>query len=529
MIVSCDNCGARYKLEKSKIAGRGAKITCPRCRNVFVVYKDGGADSQTAPPASVSAPPSASLSGLPHTTASASLDEAAEAPAPKPAPSPQVDVHSLDFRRVGVHTWKVKVKIGLVYDFSDFRTLSKYIAEGRVTGTDRISHDGSNWTEIGTIPNLEVHFVETWYRLDAEQKAAAAQEAADADLEPEGDFEDDEPTNIIGMTGANPNPAAAAVSLASFSTSAAPRILPTGDGDLASATAAALADESGPAATPETKNPDPEGSPRFVDPFAKRKRERRTARKTSSSTSSARAPAPRPASDEGGSKSPLWVVGAVALAAAGIWYFFLRTPDVVVPPPRTAVTQPPPGPTATDRKDLQDELREELENVEGPGLDEEPEADPWEVAAEPELRPVVPKEVRDRRQANAPSPTPSSGGGQATTARDHEAVGDSAARNGSWSQAASAYRLAAEQDPRNAVYNGKLGMALKKSGDTSGAMSALTIAAKGGYSVAWRELGDLSAQQGDTAGAVGYYQSYLRTSPRDAAEVQQKIDRANGG
>ena len=44
MIVTCDHCGARYKLDESRISGRGAKITCPRCKHVFVVYREQEAE-----------------------------------------------------------------------------------------------------------------------------------------------------------------------------------------------------------------------------------------------------------------------------------------------------------------------------------------------------------------------------------------------------------------------------------------------------------------------------------------------------
>ena len=38
MIVSCPSCSARYKFDEEKLKGRrAAKITCPRCRHVFVV------------------------------------------------------------------------------------------------------------------------------------------------------------------------------------------------------------------------------------------------------------------------------------------------------------------------------------------------------------------------------------------------------------------------------------------------------------------------------------------------------------
>ncbi|MFN7143265.1 MAG: zinc-ribbon domain-containing protein, partial [Myxococcota bacterium] len=54
MIVTCESCKSRYKLDDAKITGRGAKITCPKCKNVFVVYaKDPNEVARSAgtPPA----------------------------------------------------------------------------------------------------------------------------------------------------------------------------------------------------------------------------------------------------------------------------------------------------------------------------------------------------------------------------------------------------------------------------------------------------------------------------------------------
>ena len=38
----------------------------------------------------------------------------------------------LDFGSIFIKSWKVKVKFGLVYDFSDFKTLQRYMKEGKV-------------------------------------------------------------------------------------------------------------------------------------------------------------------------------------------------------------------------------------------------------------------------------------------------------------------------------------------------------------------------------------------------------------
>ena len=83
------------------------------------------------------------------------------------APSTIKSADKLNFRLVGIKTWKVKVKIGLVYDFSDIKTLQKYIKDGRVTNEDTISHNGKDWTTIGDIPDLEDHFIRVY--LEAEK------------------------------------------------------------------------------------------------------------------------------------------------------------------------------------------------------------------------------------------------------------------------------------------------------------------------------------------------------------------------
>ena len=162
MVVTCEHCGARYRLDPARIQGRGARITCPRCRHVFVVYqdKDGGEVSTEA--------------------------VAEERP---------TDVHALDFKSVGVTTWKVKTGIGLVYDFSDYNTLRKYLKEGRVSTSDSLSHDGDSWTPIGDIGDLEAHFIDVFVAsragIKAEAKAEVAEEAAKMEAVDAGALADD--------------------------------------------------------------------------------------------------------------------------------------------------------------------------------------------------------------------------------------------------------------------------------------------------------------------------------------------------
>ncbi|MCO4771088.1 MAG: zinc-ribbon domain-containing protein [Deltaproteobacteria bacterium] len=220
MVITCPSCAARYRLNPDKIQGRGAKITCPKCAHVFVVFTDQEEPKAAAPappkvktPPRPSAPPPAPRAAPPRTSpvdrrkatqtgafkavgidvdASESSNKNVRIVAPGPrstrrvralsnpaaevprqpvtnaggsTPLPPAEAKTageLDFRAVGIKTWKVKVAIGLIYDFSDISTLKKYLADKKVTPDDLISHNNSDWTRIGDIEDLEQHFVTIW-------------------------------------------------------------------------------------------------------------------------------------------------------------------------------------------------------------------------------------------------------------------------------------------------------------------------------------------------------------------------------
>ena len=238
MVITCPSCSARYRLNPDKVKGRGAKITCPKCSHVFVVFADGAsspgaaapeqpaAAAQPSPPKAAPPPPPAGASRSGRVTAADVLkqrdkdtttgafravglnDQEVKSPATTGkirvvAPGPRkarrkvatIDTNNslpvverpgasepvapvddapefegpeptsaseLDFREVGITTWKVKVAIGLIYDFSDIATLKKYLADKKVTSDDLISHDGKGWVRIGDIPDLDQHFIEIW-------------------------------------------------------------------------------------------------------------------------------------------------------------------------------------------------------------------------------------------------------------------------------------------------------------------------------------------------------------------------------
>lgn len=516
MIVTCDHCGARYKLDDARISGRGAKITCPRCRHIFVVYKERPADAVDT------------------TQTESDPESAAPAPEEPAAPAPDLDVHGLDFRKVGIASWKVKVKIGLVYDFSDFKTLSKYIQDGRVTSTDLLSHNGSDWTPIGEIPDLEQHFVQVY--VDAERALAA--EADAAAQEDVGDFDDDDaPTNIMGMDNLADSLGAERASQAAGT--ATPKQLGGG-------TEAESIEHLFKSATPDDDAP-----PRFVDPFEQRKKARQAKSRPKSSGGEARStkksapPRKAPPKEESSSSLPLLLLAAVAVVAVlggGYWWSQQQggttTTEVAPTPP----PQPPPQPTPPPAEEPADNGSILGDDVGEPVQEDEVEEDWLGEDDEPELIPVVPEEFRNGntpRAAGAPPSTPASQGGltqsgggdvqySAMSAADHYQAGRAAMGRARYAEAAQAYGQAHQMDPNNAVYEGGLGAAMLRSGDASGARPHLERASQRGHAPSLVYLGDIAADEGDVAGAIGYYQQYLATNPRDAGRVQQKIDQLNG-
>ena len=516
MIVTCENCGARYKLDESRLKGRGARITCPKCRHKFVVYREGEESSAATTVSTPSSPPG----------------RAKESPDQSGRPR----VEDLDFRSVGVTGWKVKVKIGLVYDFSDFRTLKKYIQDGRVTNSDLLSHDAQNWTPIGQIPDLEAHFVDVFLAAQERKAAADARSAIDED-EPFGD-DDDSPTTIVGMGALEDmvrggGLAAAASSRAEPSprlpvaAPPAPRPAPPAvveeAGGMEAALAEALAAETGEADAPD--------GPRFVDPF-QQMRSRKQAEKGRRAAAGLPPAAPRPPAQSGSKGRPglrvlllvVVAVGAIGLVASGA-----VSGDGVATAPTPPPSPPVAAPDQTNAADARAEMIAKLEK-ELPLVDEEPSE--W-ADEKPDLLVVRPTDApRNPNPVIRPTPngSPSNSAIQvsASNAGDYAAVGDSAAARGDWTAAVGAYGQAVALEPANANWLEKLGMANYRAGRSGDARARLVAAVKAGSRSANKWLGHLSRDEGDVPGAIGYYQTYLKTSPSDAAQIQREIDALKG-
>lgn len=558
MIVTCDHCGARYKLDEARISGRGAKITCPRCSHVFVVYREQAADIEPQALAVGGDRIASSTGGGAHPDGGEGVENAPPGLELEPA---VMDVHSLEFRTVGIQSWKVKVKIGLVYDFSDFKTLAKYIAEGRVTEADLLSHDGETWLAIGDIDDLEQHFVDVYVACEAALAAEAeVDEAGGAE-----DYEEDSPTNIVGMEGladslgADLEPAPP--------TDAATTALAGETGGLSAAMDDAL----------RTGGADQSAAPRFVDPFEARKRGKAAGSSRAAPAAGAtrgQPSAPHAAASDAASKSRaglgIGLLGLLVVGGGGFWWTQQQsaTPPAPAPAAAAAAADPaatPDGRSGPEAPDGDADARSiEAAILNGAGtvpaseqaIDDGRDTPDWDV----EERAPCPRGPDGRfycpdgtvldgagdGPASGPVGAPGSAqagppkidGGAAAggdgvevapmSARDHASEGDRALARSDYRTAVAAFRQAQQMEPANAAFNGKLGVALFRSGDSGSARNYLSKAASSGYARAHDYLGDIAAQQGDSAGAISHYQTYVQSGASDAARVQQKIDQLSG-
>ncbi len=507
MIVTCPACSSRYKLDESKVTGRGAKITCPKCKHVFVVYP-GGTTGPLPEPAAKAEEPRTAAPNL-ATSMAAALQNGAPAdnewddeptrigmqkppdlrrPANPTLALPyeppavfQISAEdaaarspSLDFKKVGVSTWKVKIKIGLIYDFSDIKTLRKYIQDGRVTQADVISYDGKLWKPLGEIADLDIFFVQTWEELS---RALPRDAATGEHIPPPPKKPVEEPTP------SRPAPA-------------------------------------GPTTTP------------FRDPFATKPVQKKAA-----------APAAKkPVATDNTRNYAIGAVALVALLAAG-WYF-LAGPGAQVVAPVAPVAAKPAGPSS---QDIAADIKKQLQPVTSGASDAPVEPPPPDPNADENNDGIPDGAVAVKRPGIPPGATPVGPGPSASsqqrppmqqpttnqgpseiTAADAAAAGDSSARSGDWAGAVGAYQQAVSKEPGNATYLKKLGEAQYKSGDLDGSRVSLTQAAKKGQATAWRTLGDVCKDQGDTACASDSWQQYLKTNPKDAADINAKIQSLGG-
>ena len=522
MIVTCERCSARYKLDDNKIKGRGARITCPKCQHVFVVYNK----AQGEPPPAADPDPEGPSADEPSEPRSDNpLAQDPDNPTGLVGTSRQSD--QLDFRKVGISTWKVKVKIGLVYDFSDISTLRKYIQDRRVTEDDVISHDGSNWVRIGDIPDLDAYFLQVYEELE-DRLAGGADNEADTG-EP---FEDDGPTMVVGMGSLRSNISTGVFQRPGAKAEGAPPSARPLPGKPSGGRGAGAATDSN----------------RFVDPFESlkaRQRDRmRAKRRGDSDGTSGSGSKGKNAKGGGRGRSNLWL-GLAALMGVLLvgWYFFLRVPPQAVQPEPTGptVVQPPTQDADDFQKHLIAQLEAEMRKAGAtPDLDApvvEP-VDPYITITPARRREMCSKgELPASSCAGVGAASPTTGPGPqsdlrpvgtTTTAADHANAARTAAQQRNWSTAIAGYSNAVKMEPGNGSYRLGLAEAYFRGGQLERAQGEFHTLKAAGEKRALKFLGLIADQIGDPADANSFLREYDAAYPGDS-EVQQKLQELTGG
>lgn len=457
MVVACDNCGAKYNLEESKIPERGARITCKKCMHVFRVYPSSTASEEEveldfssfdSPKQDIplTPPPPKQPEEEP------AVQEQPEAVATEDQDAEDVtgmDVYALDFQKVGLKFWKVKIKIGFTYDFSDFKTFVKSLREGRINDTDLLSHDGSNWIPINEIDDLEVYFCRLYKKL--EKSATEPEESAPKPSLSVGDSSSSGPSNI---------------------------------NDLASAIADAES-EVNSAFSPVSQS-----------------RPQRAVQNRNRPIRKKRTPVPPPTKNN----FPLGLVAfaAVVLIGGGLWFAFSSDSSSKKAPASNndpGFMQKHKAKKVDDAlnaaKERMDQNKQKIAAEKGIEL---PSDKPAEKETE-NLEAVVPQEVLDARNK-------ASQGGSAPKvkkAADYAKEGAAAIKSRNYKLAARSYAQAAKSKPLGEYYE-RQGYALYKQGKFEAAEGVLKTAGSLGYKKAYKLLGEIYRDEyGDDAGASGYF------------------------
>ena len=514
--VQCDSCAARYKLDESRIKGKGARITCPKCGHQFVVYKQDIDDPDDDEPATIVAtrdqifPPAAlaSSTGAKEAAAVATPPEAvdlAQAPAvPRPA-----SADDLDWRAVGLTSFKVKVSFGLVYDFSDVTTLKKYISDKKVQNTDSVSMDGKVWLLLGELGDLDTWFIDKWVELKTQR--LDDEEAAPSPSVPEEDVAPESPT--FDMPEESQSSSVQHQAVLARSRSADPV-----EGTLADDLFGDFTDDD--ATTPDLSA--------TLAP--------RTAVRAPSMLDEAENPRaniaahiqPEPPRPPLMARGEVFVLAILALFCAGLGWAFTSG----------ALASVGGGVDRVDASGVSSDFQEETQrlfpslsaaapssdtrDLPVPVVEERPEPDAVEKPAQ--QNPQRAKQQKGRGGKPTKGVKVSS-----ISAKDLEELGDALLSGGDVKGAVDAYSQAAAMKPRNASYQFKLGRAYLASRATSKAIKSFNQALKlnPGLVDAHKYLGEAYEKSNQKENAAAAYRRYLDVKPGagDRAEIEAKISR----
>jgi hypothetical protein len=365
----------------------------------------------------------------------------------------------------------VKIKMGLVYDFSDYKTLSKYIREGKVDTSDRLSSDdGNTWTALNEIENLEQHFCEVYLLKKKEMQ--------------EG-----------GTPAPKPTPK---------SSQEKTPVLGAGLSDLASVLAEASAEVDG------------KPSPRTRQKIRPNTQKRPTGRSTSNRRK------PKKTKEEAPKKSgsntfPLLILLLVA-SGGGFFYWNNMDKEEKIQEDQKAKEEQAEKAKVNeqDRERLNKDLEEKMEKVRR----EREAAKEEKKKNEPKKQVKTVDQIeaeRLLREREEEKKTP-----KKKSISDLQREGEKAQRTRNWAQAEKIYQEIVSQRP-SAKYQVSLGRALYEQKKFGEAKRILKTASKGdvkGYM--W--LGYIARDEGDDAGANQYFSTYLKSNPVDAAIIQRVMN-----
>lgn len=530
MQVSCDHCGAEYELEKNSISGRGARITCPTCSHVFVVYQPQEPVQETDVGSGFEIDISELDLNMDDILGS---EESNESTPERPEGTTDID-ESIDLDI----DLDIDLEIDLdleeaVEEFPNASIVEQEHTSKDVSDTTGVDEDaitegepkkiaGDELAEISDaeVAALDVHTlnfasvgIKSWcvkrtFGLMFEysdfktfkKSLSDGRITGDDSISPDGenwvvlnsidDFEAHFCRVYLEFERAGVEPVKKKVK--------EKVVQPLGGmNELASALAAAQAeveDAQTPArSTARKKSP------------VKKKPVRSTAK-------------PKETQSSG---SPLVNIVGLVVVLAGGWFLFGREDA----PPEVPVTEPvvetKKETSEAEKEALLEEMRAELRQntakIEESREVEEPEPS----TEEPQLMVKVPEEVlaqqRALQEGSAVQPV------KPAQTVNHMDDAQKSLQQKQWSKAIASFKLAATQSNSPEVQAG-LGYALYKSGQESEGQRTLKLASQQGSVTANKFLGYILKEHGDTAGANQYFQKYLQSSPKDAAVIRMEMN-----
>jgi len=152
MIVRCNACESKYRVNQDKLPAGGGNIQCPGCGNIFYV-------------ASPEAPSTGQLQALPTGSTAAEEEDfsatqvgsipsqllaqatAAATPPPEAAPAPAARGKDAD-------KWRLKTSFGLIYDFPDTQSLQSWLMAREDLEGYQLSRGGSDFKAIDSFKEV---------------------------------------------------------------------------------------------------------------------------------------------------------------------------------------------------------------------------------------------------------------------------------------------------------------------------------------------------------------------------------------